>query len=384
MTQQAKTTLLKDKQGTKLLPITTWDSIIGEASNQAIMNAGAHFGNRIIIDAEIPDYNDTYTNGIFITDPKLDVDVNNGTQQTRINFRDKNKVLTSMLYHEQSADGSTGPCLIGYNADRSKNGLMRAGVTASGQEFTYLKGFAEVMGTSSPGTIGMRITSQKDSPIFIACKSATATFGATRSATSYPSIEFQDKNGARMGRVEYVLSSDGSHQINLIDKKNSTTNSYAILSAGFNSSGTAFTRAVTPSSSSDATDIATTAWVRDRIVKWESSWFSCADSSSVSWNLSSAGMSASNANLIIPEIIGKVITADGNYAVNDIVYGQWSNYVGSSSNQEMGYSLTFTGSTLMFSVGNAANWTAVKKGGGKDNLENTACQYKVILRRFVA
>ena len=162
MTEQAKRTLLKDKTGMKLLPITDWDSIIGEASNQAVMNAGAHFGNRIIIDAEIPDYSETYTNGIFITDPKLDVDVNNGTtdpkldvdvnngtQQTRINFRDKNKVLTSVLYHEQSADGSTGPCLIGYNADRSKNGLIRAGVSADGLEFTYLKGMAEVVGTSN-------------------------------------------------------------------------------------------------------------------------------------------------------------------------------------------------------------------------------------------
>lgn len=383
MTENAKRTLLKDKTGMKLLPITDWDSIIGEASNQAVMNAGAHFGNRIIIDAEIPDYNDTYTNGIIITDPKLDVDVNNGTQQTRINFRDKNKVLTSVLYHEQSADGSTGPCLIGYNADRSKNGLIRAGVSADGLEFTYLKGMAEVMGTSN--SLGARITSQKDSAIFLACKSATATFGATRSASIYPSIEFQDKNGARTGRVEYVFNADGSHQINLIDKKSATEGTYCSISAGFDKNGNWFTKAPTPTVSDDSTKIATTAWVKDqpRLVQvWESGWVSVADSASYSWNVSSAGMSASTANKIVPEILGKVVTADGNYAVNDVVYGQWSNYVGSSSNREMGYSLTFTGSTLMFSAGNDANWTAVKKGGGKDNLLTANVQYKIILRRY--
>lgn len=383
MTEKAKRTLLKDKTGMKLLPITDWDSIIGEASNQAVMNAGAHFGNRIIIDTEIPDYNDTYTNGIFITDPKLDVDVNNGKQQTRINFRDKNKVLTSVLCHEQSEDGSTGPCLIGYNADKSKNGLIRAGVTADGQEFTYLKGMADVVGTSN--SLGARITSQKDSAIFLACKSATATFGATRSATIYPSIEFQDKNGVRTGRVEYVFSSDGSHKINLIDKKNATEGTYCSISAGFDKNGNWLTAAPTPTTSDNSTKIATTAFVKaqPRLVQvWESGWVSVAKSASYSWNVSSAGMSASTANKIVPEILGKVVAADGSYAVGDVVYGQWSNYVGNTGNIEFGYSLTFTGSTLMFSAGNDANWTAVKKGGGKDNLLTANVQYKIILRRY--
>ena len=291
MTQQAKTTLLKDKQGTKLLPITQWGRIIGDIASQTdLQNKLTDLQNKL--NAKVSKTGDTMSGALKIQRKSTD---------------------TSLIV-----------------------------------QYTDL------------------------------------TFDTAPSSTVYPNIEFQDKNGARMGRVEYALYSDGAHQINLIDKKDSTTGSYASISAGFRANGTAFTKAITPSSASDTTDIATTAWVRDRIVKWESGWFSCAKSASVSWNLSSAGMSASNANLIIPEVIGKVITADGNYAVNDIVYGQWSNYVGATGGQCHGYSLCFTGSTLMFSAGNSANWTDTKKGGGQADLLTQNCQYKVILRRFVA
>lgn len=160
---------------------------------------------------------------------------------------------------------------------------------------------------------------------------------------------------------------------------------WTTIGVGYKPDGTHITYAPNPPTSDNSTQIATTAWVKalPRLIEtWESEWFTIAKSQSRSWNLASTGMNATNSIHIKPEIIAKVITADAGYAVGDIVYGQWMNYIGSTGSSEMGSSLCFTGSTLTFSTGNGFSWGYVKKGGGQDGMTSASIQIKIILRRF--
>lgn len=64
-------------------------------------------------------------------------------------------------------------------------------------------------------------------------------FATAPTATMYPSIEFQDNSGNRMGRVEYTYRTDGSHHIAILDKKDKDTATYATVSVGFDVNGKA-------------------------------------------------------------------------------------------------------------------------------------------------
>jgi hypothetical protein len=62
-------------------------------------------------------------------------------------------------------------------------------------------------------------------------------FDTPPSSAIYPSLELQDEQGRRMGRVEYTYKTDGSHHIGIIDKKNADTASYASIFVGYDASG---------------------------------------------------------------------------------------------------------------------------------------------------
>ena len=201
-----------------------------------------------------------------------------------------------------------------------------------------------------------------------------------------PGISIADATSYEIAKTEIARYRDGTIQHNFLARNiNGVGTGWAAIGVGFKPDGIPITYAPTPLTGDDSNQIATTAWVKalPRLIEtWESEWFTIAMSQSHSWNLASTGMNATNSIHIKPEIIAKVITADAGYAVGDIVYGQWMNYIGSTGSQEQGSSLCFTNSTLTFSTGNAYMWGNVKKGGGQDGIATENAQLKIILRRF--
>ena len=201
-------------------------------------------------------------------------------------------------------------------------------------------------------------------------------------------ISIVDETNYEIAKTEIAKLSDGTIRHNFLAHNiNGVGTGWAYISVGYKPNGTPITYAPTPPTGDNSSQIATTAWVKalPRLIEtWESEWFTIAKSQSHSWNLASTGMNATNSIHIKPEIIAKVIKADFGYAVGDIVYGQWMNYVGSTGKLELGSSLCFTGSTLTFSTGNGFSWGNVKKGGGggENGISAANAQFKIILRRF--
>lgn len=252
-----------------------------------------------------------------------------------------------------------------------------------------LDGYVQKTGDTMSGTLQNNVESTSIHSILstVITDQAPSYITSTRPANVfYDLVSITFPNWDRfVSRVEANFYDNGNHAIGFSIRKNADENTHKTLLIGYTAEGTAYTSAPTPASTSNNDNIATTKWVKalPRLIEtWESQWFTIAKSASLSWNLASTGMKATNSIHIKPEIIAKVITADANYAVGDIVYGQWMNYVGTTGSSEQGSSLCFTGSTLTFSTGNSFAWGEVKKGGGQDALVHENVQLKIILRRF--
>ena len=249
--------------------------------------------------------------------------------------------------------------------------------------------YVQKTGDTMSGTLQNNVESTSIHSILstVITDQAPSYMTSTKPANAYyelASITFPNWNSFA-SRLEANFYKQGDHAIGFSVRKSADENTYTTLLVGYTAEGTAYTAAPTPASTSNNNNIATTAWVKalPRLIEtWESEWFTIAKSKSQSWNLASTGMNATNSIYIKPEIIAKVITADAGYAVGDIIYGQWMNYIGSTSTAEQGSSLCFTGSTLTFSTGNSYCWGEVKKGGGVAAISNENVQLKIILRRF--
>lgn len=110
---------------------------------------------------------------------------------------------------------------------------------------------------TGPLTVGSEVTDELNRSLMV--RFPAVVFGSAPSTTLYPSIELQDKNGNRMGRVEYEYRTDGSHRIGLVDKKDANTATYAAVTVGFDVDGNPFcnfpkctTKATTTSSAHNA------------------------------------------------------------------------------------------------------------------------------------
>ena len=110
---------------------------------------------------------------------------------------------------------------------------------------------------TGPLTVGSEVTDELNRSLMV--RFPAVVFGSAPSTTLYPSIELQDKNGNRMGRVEYEYKTDGSHRIGLVDKKDANTGTYAAVTVGFDVDGNPFcnfpkctTKATTTSSAHNA------------------------------------------------------------------------------------------------------------------------------------
>ena len=83
------------------------------------------------------------------------------------------------------------------------------------------------------------------------------------SAVIYNGLDFRDVNNIRIGKIENTFTTGGDIQTTLsASREVNGSMQYTGLTSGITSTGTKYTRAVTPSASSNTTDIATTAWCR--------------------------------------------------------------------------------------------------------------------------
>ena len=200
-------------------------------------------------------------------------------------------------------------------------------------------------------------------------------------------ISIVDETGYEIAKTEIAKLSDGTIRHNFLAHNiNGVGTGWTAIGVGYKPNGTPITYAPTPPTGDNSTQIATTTWVKalPRLIEtWESGWFTSPGASkSVSFNLAGTGMNATNAPRIFIEMIGKVVTADGGYAVGDIIYPQFANYNGQTGKKEEGQSVFFRGNTLTYAQGNSTSWVGTKATGGHDGVNTANIQIKIILRRF--
>lgn len=94
-----------------------------------------------------------------------------------------------------------------------------------------------------------------------------ATRGTAPSASIYNHpFQIVDNGGNRVGSVYNIYSTDKSNSLSLlVYTGQSTANTYAMLGIGIDSSGNVYTVAPTPATSSNSTNIATTAYVKSNL-----------------------------------------------------------------------------------------------------------------------
>ena len=139
------------------------------------------------------------------------------------------------------------------------------GVNANNQ-LVYINSNIDDKVNKSGDTMTGNLTIAKDSPLFTV-KEGRLSSSTTISSTVYTNmLRLQNNDNATLCELAHAQNADGSHYAYIqVRKSPSESTTYSTLRVGFNSSGNAYTTAVTPSASSNGTDIATTAWVRTRI-----------------------------------------------------------------------------------------------------------------------
>ena len=215
----------------------------------------------------------------------------------------------------------------------------------------------------------------------------TSSSATVESNVYVSGLSIVDDTGYEIAKTEIAKYKDGTIQHNFLAHNiNGVGKGWVSIGVGYKPNGTPITYAPTPPTSDNSTQIATTAWVKalPRLIEtWESDWFTSPGASkSVSFNLAGTGMNATNAPHIFIEMIGKVVTADGGYAVGDIIYPQFANYNGQTGKREEGQSVFFSGNTLTYAQGNSTSWVGTKATGGHGGASTAKIQIKIILRRF--
>ena len=112
---------------------------------------------------------------------------------------------------------------------------------------------------------GLKTIVKTEGSVFLEEKASDASFDTAPTTAKYNTLlRLIDSSGKLMGYLEYARFDDGSHRISLVDKKNGTTSSYAVLGVGWDANGNTYSTAPTPTNAKDNSDrIPTTSWVRN-------------------------------------------------------------------------------------------------------------------------
>ena len=109
---------------------------------------------------------------------------------------------------------------------------------------------------------------------------------------------------------------------------------------------------------------------------WESDWF----------DIAASGVYNFTHNLALtepwkcqPRVVAKVKTAQAGWEVDDIVFGDGSNYIGSTASAEIGWAICISQNSALGTFGNTGNYVCNKKDGGTETLSKTSVKCKLLI-----
>lgn len=123
--------------------------------------------------------------------------------------------------------------------------------------------------------------------------------------------------------------------------------------------------------------------LKDNIIKWETDFFDIKPSGLYSFDLSNTPFANIPREAINIQMVGKVKTAQNGYKVDDYVYPQFSNYIGSSGDKEVGSTPYISGNVLSIRFGDSNSFVVSGPNGAVAGLNKTNVKVKLILTALI-
>ena len=118
------------------------------------------------------------------------------------------------------------------------------------------------------------------------------------------------------------------------------------------------------------------------IIKWETDFFDIAPSGLYSFDLSNTPFANIPREAINIQMVGKVKTAQNGFKVDDYVYPQFANYIGSSAN-EIGSTPYIRDNVLSIRFGNDNAFVVSGPNGAVSGILKTNVKVKIILTALI-
>lgn len=119
------------------------------------------------------------------------------------------------------------------------------------------------------------------------------------------------------------------------------------------------------------------------IIKWETDFFDIAPSGLYSFDLSNTPFANIPREAINIQMVGKVKTAQNGFKVDDYVWPQFANYIGSTGGMEGGSTPYISSNVLSIRFGNDPWFVAASPNGPAGWLDKTNVKVKIILTALI-
>ena len=123
--------------------------------------------------------------------------------------------------------------------------------------------------------------------------------------------------------------------------------------------------------------------LKDNIIKWETDFFDIAPSGLYSFDLSNTPFANIPREAINIQMVGKVKTAQNGFKVDDYVYPQFANYIGSTGGMEGGSTPYISGNVLSIRFGNDPWFLGSTPNGPASGIDKTNVKVKLILTALI-
>ena len=123
--------------------------------------------------------------------------------------------------------------------------------------------------------------------------------------------------------------------------------------------------------------------LKDNFIKWETDYFDIAPSGLYSFDLSNTPFANIPREAINIQMVGKVKTAQNGFKVDDYVYPQFANYIGSTGGMEGGSTPYISSNVLSIRFGNDPWFVAASPNGPAGWLDKTNVKVKLILTALI-
>ena len=119
------------------------------------------------------------------------------------------------------------------------------------------------------------------------------------------------------------------------------------------------------------------------IRKWETDYFDIAPNGLYSFDLSNTPFANIPREAINIQMVGKVKTAQNGFKVDDYVYPQFANYVGSTGDREIGSTPYISGNVLSIRFGNSSDFVTAGPNGAISGINKPNVKVKLILTALI-